>query len=469
MSKVKFIQWGTPTSPKAYSARFNTDGTMADTFSDILSQYPGGVIFVTYYKDNTNKGTVQEIWANGVQYSVGGGGGGNIIYGTTAPNSSTGKVVIDGSEVTGDDGYIYVYKSADHQTAYYWDNQKWNPFNVDAENVWFHDDITLAGEYTRVGNFTKEATGTAKVKTILNKGTASFNLLELMTGILSKAVASGAKFTPTTSRTAAAGQLSISQNTTPITEDCRREVGTTLNVSAQLKQNSSVTQWLTANTGTYGYKDSTGEVIMADYSQQKAPTTDKSDSCQLKKGTSAYSNATFEVVNGATTFTASTSTKTYTGVAFDSVTITPLNNLGEDETAITPTQNELNTYLNKDLTPNPTSPSITITGYWPCYYGSLASEPSNWTSADFGTNKKDGIPSSFSLAKGHKVVFVAVPSTISTAVTGLYTENPPAPHGDFKTATNITHQLGSQTTKYTVYYSVTSLGSTNGNTIKVHK
>jgi hypothetical protein len=37
MSKVKFIQWGTPKSPKAHSARFNTDGTMADTFSDILS------------------------------------------------------------------------------------------------------------------------------------------------------------------------------------------------------------------------------------------------------------------------------------------------------------------------------------------------------------------------------------------------------------------------------------------------
>jgi hypothetical protein len=103
----------------------------------------------------------------------------------------------------------------------------------------------------------------------------------------------------------------------------------------------------------------------------------------------------------------------------------------------------LNTYLNKDLTPTPTSPSITITGYWPCYYGSLASEPSNWTSADFGTNKKDGIPSSFSLAKGHKVVFVAVPSTVTTAITGLYTVNPPAPHGDFKTATNITHQLNS--------------------------
>jgi hypothetical protein len=54
MSKVKFIQWGTDVSPKAYTDRFKADGSMSDTFSGILSQYAGGVIFVTYYKDDTN-------------------------------------------------------------------------------------------------------------------------------------------------------------------------------------------------------------------------------------------------------------------------------------------------------------------------------------------------------------------------------------------------------------------------------
>lgn len=64
MSKVKFIQWGTPDSPKTY-----TDYTTS--FESIKEQYPGGVIFITYTDENNKQ--KQEIWANGVQYSVGGG------------------------------------------------------------------------------------------------------------------------------------------------------------------------------------------------------------------------------------------------------------------------------------------------------------------------------------------------------------------------------------------------------------
>jgi hypothetical protein len=68
----------------------------------VKEDYKGGIIFVTYL-DAKDKIT-QEIWANGVQYSVGGGGGGNIIYGDT-------KVDADGTagDVIGDEGYIYVY------------------------------------------------------------------------------------------------------------------------------------------------------------------------------------------------------------------------------------------------------------------------------------------------------------------------------------------------------------------------
>ena len=149
-SKVQFIQWVTDVTPKKFTDRWTVDKQGKPTgpstsFSELLLAYAGGVIFVTY-KDTKNKDLVQEIWANGVQYSVGSGGAGNIIYGSVPP-SSTGIVTIDGETVTGDEGYIYIYKTVDSQTAYYWLGTRWVPFEVDAENVWFHEDITMAGEY----------------------------------------------------------------------------------------------------------------------------------------------------------------------------------------------------------------------------------------------------------------------------------------------------------------------------------
>lgn len=77
MSKVKFIQWGTDLAPKKFTDRWTVDEQNKPTgpstsFSQLLSAYAGGVIFVTY-TDATGKDLVQEIWANGVQYSVGGG------------------------------------------------------------------------------------------------------------------------------------------------------------------------------------------------------------------------------------------------------------------------------------------------------------------------------------------------------------------------------------------------------------
>lgn len=131
MSKVRFIQWGTPESPKTYN-------DYTTSFESIKEQYPGGVIFVTYTDDKNKQ--KQEIWANGVQYSVGGGGGGNIIYGTTAPDAD-GIVTVEGSTVTGNDGYIYVYTTPEYQTAYYWTVDHWAAFDVDAEHVWFPEGV----------------------------------------------------------------------------------------------------------------------------------------------------------------------------------------------------------------------------------------------------------------------------------------------------------------------------------------
>lgn len=120
MSKVKFIQ---------LSAASKSD--YQTKLKDAQSSYPGAIIFVTYTDDTDNNKQKQEIWANGTKYEVGGGAG-NVIYGDVAVNANG---VANG--YTGSEGSIYVYTNEKTQTAYYWKGNKWNPFNVDAENVWF--------------------------------------------------------------------------------------------------------------------------------------------------------------------------------------------------------------------------------------------------------------------------------------------------------------------------------------------
>lgn len=454
MSKVKFIQWGTDVSPKKFTDRWAVDEQNKPTgpstsFSDLLSAYAGGVIFVTY-TDAKGKDLVQEIWANGVQYSVGGGGG-NVIYGDNPVNAQ--GVISDGT--TGSEGSIYVYKSENSQTAYYWDGTKWEPFNVDAENVWFDEDITLAGDYTRVGNFTKQQTGTAQLKTLLGKVGQSFNLQELMTGLLSKAVASGAEFsTSLSANQGAVSSLTIRNGGNAVSNNASFEVGTTLSISAQLTTNSSVKQLLSANTGTYGYKTSAdGNTITSNYRQEKNPTDSGSDACTLKKGENEYSSSTFEVTNGSTTFTAVTTSKQYTGVSFDTVTLIPLNNLGQLETSITPTSTQLDKYKGVKLTPAVTSPSLTVKGYWPYFYGSLTAAPAAWAQPNLGSKKSQAFTSKeYEIPSGAKVAFVAIPEANSTKTVSIKNSSTTA---SFSTTVNkapVTVTLGTQSQNYTVFY-----------------
>lgn len=182
MSKVKFIQWGTDAKPKQYEDRWNVDEngniTESSVFAKVKEDYKGGIIFVTYL-DAKDKIT-QEIWANGVQYSVGGGGGGNVIYGTTAVGS-------DGTagDITGDEGYIYIYQSDTAQTAYYWNNGKWKPFNVDAENIYFPNGFERTEAW---GYFTASADGTLKNETKPTEGELPKNLVQVFEHYLVKPI-----------------------------------------------------------------------------------------------------------------------------------------------------------------------------------------------------------------------------------------------------------------------------------------
>lgn len=182
MSKVKFIQWGTDANPKPYKYRWSVDEqgniTESSDFTKVKEDHKGGIIFVTYL-DAKNKIT-QEIWANGVQYSVGGGGGGNVIYGTTAVGS-------DGTagDITGDEGYIYIYQSDTAQTAYYWNNGKWKPFNVDAENIYFPNGFERTEAW---GYFTASADGTLKNETKPTEGEIPKNLVQIFEHYLVKPI-----------------------------------------------------------------------------------------------------------------------------------------------------------------------------------------------------------------------------------------------------------------------------------------
>lgn len=434
MSKVKFIQL--TATAENYQSKIE----------QALQSYPGAIIFVA----NNGEGK-QEIWANGLKYEVGGGGTGNVIYGDK-PVRADGTIS-DGT--VGKEGSVYVYTGEKTQTAYYWKGDKWEPFNVDAENVWFHEDITLAGDYTRVGNFTKQQTGTAQLKTLLGKVGQSFNLQNLMEGLLSKAVASGARFsTSLSANQGAVSGLTIKKGETTVKNNDSFEVGTQLSVSAQLVTNSSVKQLLSANTGTYGYKTSEqGTIIKANYSQEKIPTTSGSDSYTLKKGQDAYNSNTFEVTNGSTTFTAVTTSKQYTGVSFDTVTLIPLNNLGQSEASITPTNTQLNEYKGDTLTPTVTSPSLTVKGYWPYFYGSLTSCPTDWVQANLGSTKSQSFTSKeYKIPSGSKVAFVAVPEANSSKTISINNSATTAAFSTEVQTDQVNVTLGTQTQPYTVFY-----------------
>lgn len=87
-----------------------------------------------------------------------------INKGTDHVEAITG--VVDGAPLhKGDIAIVKELIAGDKRqyTAYVYDGSKWAAMdgNYSAENVYLKDDITLAGNYTQVGNLTKSASGTA--------------------------------------------------------------------------------------------------------------------------------------------------------------------------------------------------------------------------------------------------------------------------------------------------------------------
>ena len=116
------------------------------------------------------------------------------------------------------------------QSAFMYDGSQWAAMtgNVDADKVILQEDITMAGNYTQVGNLTKEQT---KTKTFATKGKS---VAEALTEILSKREQPEAPIAPAVSLTFA--------------QAAAYEVGTTVKPSYSA----------TLSAGSYTYGPSTG-------------------------------------------------------------------------------------------------------------------------------------------------------------------------------------------------------------------
>lgn len=155
-----------------------------EQLENLASQYPNAIIFYSYTGQETNGLTDSAIWAHGKEYKTGGGDTHyklNVVNASSNPGSrvSTANVTtgaIDGW--TPSLGDIFIEKEIisgegtesekAQYTAYVWSyvaggsSRAWRALdgNYNASNVYFTNDITLAGNYDRVGNVTKTVEGT---------------------------------------------------------------------------------------------------------------------------------------------------------------------------------------------------------------------------------------------------------------------------------------------------------------------
>ena len=411
MSKVKFIQLSA-----------DSKAQYEEKLADAKSSYPGAVIFVTYTDDTNSNKQKQEIWANGKKYEVGGGGG-NVVYGTDMidadgrtyiwqidkqtglpAETEDGKLIPEYTGITGSDGSIYVYTGEKTQTAYYWvsvDNSgKWVPFNVDAENVWFHEDITLAGNYTSIGNFSKTSiTGTASLydKLGLKDDTTDFSLKTLITKLLSEVVFPTPSNPSYATLTSSVTAPSITSSTSGVANNAILNIGDEITIKSVTANDSTYSgQKYTKISGlTHGYSNDgktltsansyiqTGNYatptltsntvytlsysITSGFSTLSLPT-DASDAAAANCSIDAIEDIKVDKGKNTLTLTETGRGHTTTATALSSVYIT--SNIGTWDTS-----HKTNTISAKTLTStNPSnSTSFTVYGVMPIYTNGASS------------------------------------------------------------------------------------------------
>lgn len=445
MSKVKFIQLSA-------ISKADYDKKLADA----QSSYPGAIIFVTYTDDTNNNKQKQEIWANGKKYEVGGGAG-NVIYGDE-PVNANGQVVLEkdgsGNPVsvqTGEEGSIYVYKGVTSQTAYYWSAEgKWEPFNVDAENVWFPNGFRRTEAWGVIG----ATGGTVKNDIKPGVGESPKNLIQVFEHYLVKpAFPSNVQVTcanPSPTFTAkymnsTPVTISATKGSTNLSNNDYVLVGTSISLDAIYNYAMSVDAHTTSLTFgpmtisgmEYGYTASdsrNNEIKSEDTIITGTPVTITSTLGSLQVGTATFDITKSGISVGTNTQDTTNSTSkqntckrsdvlqlgdnvyTATGSTTDELTrtlspaisnnqveVSPIsytnvkywNNKKDDQEDV-PTSG-INPYNNKKLSVNYSTTagvdkvdaSITIKGYLPIYYGLITSATTSISSLT-GLNEKTG-------------------------------------------------------------------------------
>lgn len=404
MSQVKFIQLGTVSEPKK-NYEINGSNEYSTLLSQAIQNHPGAVIFTTFIKSATGK-PKNEIYANGQLYSAGGNGSGAVYYGTVdvGADGSIENFSEDHEGAEPEVGNVYIYDPTDNAektsggniadcTAYYYDSGKWVAFtgNVNAENVWFNDNLILAGAYTQVGNVTKDLNGTGTL-TAKNK-----NLKQVLESVFTKELYPQSITGPTYSFSASVSAPSIvikkASATSNLSNNAQLEVGTQVDLSKLVQNNSSSSEQITVSGLTYGYKinDTTNDGDT--YTRTATPSSSGSYSLTLRASglvtstgeTPSFTSSTNEenlleisgssdlyISNGTNTLTVKETGLTYTPNGFTATTIYPLSNLGN---TYKQNPNDENIYsisvsqaIGNNKTPSNTK-TFTLTGYYPIFCG----------------------------------------------------------------------------------------------------
>lgn len=334
MALVKFIQLGTTDNAIPWGD-YSGEASNPKSLKKAKLDYPGAIIFATYINKSGEK--TQAIHANGEEYSVGGGGGGTVYVGTVAVTD--GKVDnkdnvykdgFSGTKYTGSfkPGDIYIYKTSQtasslESSGYVYvkdnDNGHWEALAgaVGASNVFFDQDITLAGDYVQVGNFNKKTqAGTATVNAV---GKSLKDILEQM---LSQ------EAYPTTplyqngslSVSVSAPSPTISKDETAYKDGSLIAVGTTGLTTNALTANTDSTSSTAAKIAgfTYGYADDIKGTNYNSGSQitlnVKSITADSTAKYKLSRTITGFSNANAVVNEAVDSATASSVTLTSTSL-----------------------------------------------------------------------------------------------------------------------------------------------------------
>lgn len=499
MAQVKFIQLGTFNEPIA-----NAD--YQSKLDQTKKNYPGAIIFATYWSDDKQSERVQEIHANGEKYSVGGGGGGTVYVGDAEIENgvlkepgtvwkdgfSTGTDITNFIDYTFKYGDIYIYKtswdaSSSESSGYVYvkkgDSGRWEALAgaVSAENVWFYDDITLAGDYTAVGNIKRTDT----TIDVSNKGMTLKTLIDrIFTKELKPLVGN-----PVYSFTANLTAPSISLDKTKT-----QYVGTKIVLSKIIQNDSSCSESIKLSGLTYGYavngtkhsdqtysRSQTEHETSGDYTLKATISgfkTKDGNAVSLSAAKNAQGKLELPVTDlyvgyGTNGVSITETGLTYTAKGFTRETVQVLTNLGNVS------EERVAEHASGDTeAPKPQTRSTYVTGVWPVYYTALTSDKTEFTGEDLlGYTAKQYETSwattgfDVTLLKGTKEFVIAKPSTVSTSFSSMLntaTSTPFTPTSKIVTIENVNVTTdGGFATTYTVVYAWLDKALNNDNTFNI--